>query len=77
VEVIVKLYSELRGYAPDDRTVFPIQLPNDASVGDVMRRLGIPPAVPRTVLINGRRVDDLAPLSAGDEIVLMPPIEGG
>ena len=77
MKVIVKLYNELRRYGPDDRTVFPIQLPREASVGEVIKRLGVPPAVPRTVLINGRRVDDQAPLAEDDEIVLMSPIEGG
>lgn len=77
MEVHVKLFNQLRGYAPSSQTAFSIQLPNDASVGELLEQLKIPAIVQRTILVNGRRVDDKALFSHGDEVVLMSPIEGG
>ena len=77
MKVEVKLFNLLRRYAREGRTVFPVTLPPGASVDALLERLNIPPTVQRTVLVNGRRVDGKAPLSPGDTVVLMSPIEGG
>jgi sulfur carrier protein ThiS len=77
MEVAVKLFNQLRTYSPDRRFVFSIQLPRGASVGDLLEELDIPSTVARSMLLNGRRIDEKALLSPGDEVVLMSPIEGG
>lgn len=77
MEVTVKLYNRLRDYAPDEKNVFSIRLPEDASVDALLQRLNIPASVQRTLLVNGRRVDENATLSTGDEVVMMSLIEGG
>jgi sulfur carrier protein ThiS len=77
MEVEVKLFNLLRRYSPCGQTVFPVQLPLGASLKGLLRRLGIPPAVQRIVLVNGRRVGEEALLSPDDTVVLMSPIEGG
>jgi sulfur carrier protein ThiS len=71
------LFNQLRTYSPDRRFVFSIQLPRGASVGDLLEELDIPSTVARSMLLNGRRIDEKALLSPGDEVVLMSPIEGG
>ena len=77
MEVHVKLFNQLRCYAPSSQTVFSIQLPQDASVGELLKQLKIPATVQRTILVNGRRADDKALLCPEDEVVLMSSIEGG
>ena len=77
MEVTVKLYNRLRDYAPDEKNTFSIRLPGGASVSALLQQLNIPQTVQRTILVNGRRVDEKATLSTGDEVVMMSPIEGG
>ena len=77
MEVTVKLYNRLRDYAPDEKNVFSIRLPEGASVNALLQRLNIPASVQRTLLVNGQRVDENATLSTGDEVVMMSLIEGG
>lgn len=77
MEIHVRLFNQLRCYAPSSQTVFSIQLPQDASVGELLEQLKIPATVQRTILVNGRRADEKALFSQGDEVVLMSPIEGG
>ena len=77
MDVHVKLFNQLRRYAPGSQTVFTIQLSQDASVGELLEQLKIPATIQRTILVNGRRVDEKASLFPGDEAVLMSPIEGG
>ncbi|MDJ0783195.1 MAG: MoaD/ThiS family protein [Desulfosarcinaceae bacterium] len=75
--VTVKLFNQLQRFAPAGQGVFEERLPSGASLNDLLRQLKIPATVPRTTLVNGRRVADDAQLAANDEIVLMSPIEGG
>jgi sulfur carrier protein ThiS len=75
--VTVKLFNQLRSYAPSGERIVRQPLPTGASVNDLLKQLNIPATVQRTILVNGRRVDDGAALSADDEVVLMSPIEGG
>lgn len=77
MEVQVKLFNQLRGYAPGRQTDFSIELPNGASVSSLLQQLEIPPTIQRTILVNGRRVEEKALFSPGDEVVLMSPVEGG
>lgn len=77
MEVNLKLFNQLRCYAPGNQSAFSIQLPSDATVGELLKRLKILPTVQKTILVNGRRVDEDTLLSAGDEIVMMSPVEGG
>lgn len=77
MKVRVKLFNQLRLYAPGGQAVSAVRVASGASVGDLLRQLNIPSSVQRTTLVNGRRADVNTRLSAGDEVVLMSPIEGG
>lgn len=77
MKVEVKLFDLLRRYAPDNQNVFHVQLQPGVSVGELLEKLQIPPSVRRTVLVNGRRVEDKTLLSSDDTLVIMSPIEGG
>ena len=77
MEISVKLFNQLRDYAPNGQTVFSLQLPGNSSVSELLEHLRIPSNLGLTILINGRRANEKVLFSPGDEVVLMSPIEGG
>ena len=53
-------------------------LPDGASVGDALDRLGELTRGVRVVMaVNREYADAAAPLQAGDEVALIPPVSGG
>lgn len=77
MHVTVKLFNQLRRYAPTSGPAFSLQLPDGASVDDLLTKLKIPLTEQRTILVNGRRVNEDALVEPDDVVVLMSPIEGG
>jgi len=77
MEIQVTLFNQLRCYGPGGHSVFSIHLSSGSAAGNLLQFLNIPSTVQRTILINGRRVDETALLSPGDEVVMMSLIEGG
>ncbi|OGK97366.1 MAG: hypothetical protein A2W08_00970 [Candidatus Rokubacteria bacterium RBG_16_73_20] len=54
-----------------------LDLPEDATVGDVMRRLGIPADSTRVVLVNGHDAAPEQSLAPDDVVAVFPPLAGG
>ena len=54
-----------------------LDLPEGATVADVMRRLGIPADLTRVVVVNGEDAAPERPLAPGDEVAVFPPLAGG
>jgi len=77
MKVHVKLYVNLKKYAPADDSSFEIQLESGARVETLLNILKIPPHEERIVLVNGRHSDDLSPLKEGDTVTLFSPLSGG
>jgi molybdopterin converting factor small subunit len=79
MHVLVKLYASLRKYAPNGSagSTFEIELPEEATLEDLMRALNIPSDEARIAFVNGiiREIDHT--LKSGDEVGLFPPIAGG
>ena len=77
--VTVKLYATLRRFARDQRagTPFKVDLPDEATLLDLMDQLKIPPDETRITFVNGiiQQVD--FQLKDGDEVGMFPPIGGG
>ena len=76
MHVNVKLYGDLKRYAPGNQYQFVLTLTPGATLGEVVDMYAIPSGTYVT-LINGRRVDRDKQLSSGDTLVLFPPISGG
>ena len=76
MQIFIKLYGNLKDYAPGDRPHFTLRLDPGATLADLYRVLAIAD-VPHVVLINGRRSSKAESLSDGDTLVFMPPISGG
>ena len=76
MRIEVKLYGDLKKYAPGDETRFVLELAPGAVLGEVLDMLSIPPDYPVS-LINGRRATETTPFETGDTLVLFPPVSGG
>jgi sulfur-carrier protein len=80
MRVRVKLFATLAQFAPVEGlpgTPFEVELPEGASIGDVLHHIGIGEELVKIAFVNGiiQPVEFL--LSAGDDIGIFPPIGGG
>lgn len=76
MRIDVKLYGELKKYAPGDKTAFVLTLKRGATLQDVLKSLCIPDEH-HVSLINGRRAHQTTRFDGGDTLVMFPPISGG
>jgi sulfur carrier protein ThiS len=54
-----------------------LDVPDDSTVADLTRRLGIPPETALLALVNGRDARPEDRLSGDDVVTLFPPLVGG
>ncbi|MCE5204164.1 MAG: MoaD/ThiS family protein [Coriobacteriales bacterium] len=83
MHVRLALFATLTPYLPepseaDESTTHErtIDLPDGATVGQVISSLGLPDE-PRVVFVNGRHADDDGILADGDRLAIFPPVAGG
>jgi molybdopterin converting factor small subunit len=79
VQVEVQLHATLTAFLPPGSRdgVARIDLPEHATIAELIARLAIPTDLSRVVLVNGHDVEDDAALHAGDVIDVFPPLAGG
>ncbi|MCS7178696.1 MAG: MoaD/ThiS family protein [Anaerolineae bacterium] len=79
IRVKVKLFATLRRYYPElgIGEGIEVELPEGATVGQLVNHLGLPADHVRVVFINGIARDESHLLSDGDEIGVFPPVGGG
>ena len=76
MHVTVRLFAQLRERA--GASSVSVELPEGASVRDAINALGdVAAGLPVVMAINREYADEAAPLSAGDEVALIPPVSGG
>ncbi|TKB05692.1 MoaD/ThiS family protein [Desulforhopalus sp. IMCC35007] len=75
--VHVKLYSELKRYAPGEDNVFMLEFPPESTAGDLLQTLKISEEVPRFILIDGILSDEKSLLTEGCTVVIFTPVCGG
>lgn len=77
MRITVKLFTELRRYAPNDHGSFELDLPPESSVDMILDRLGVPPDLDLVISIGGELADRQTRLADGDTVVIFTPAEGG
>jgi sulfur carrier protein ThiS len=79
VEIEVHLFANLADYGPPGvrGAGTRVDLPDGATLHDLLRRLRIPDEVPRLLLVNGRDAEPTARISPGDVVHVLPPLAGG
>ena len=75
-QIEVRLYGDLKKYAPGDQTTFILNLDPGATLADVLAGLNVPDGI-HVSLVNGRRVPKDIPLQGGAVLVLFPVVSGG
>ena len=76
MRVTVRLFAQLRERA--GASELSIELPDGARVRDALDELGaLTGDLPVVMAVNREYADGDAPLSAGDELALIPPVSGG
>jgi molybdopterin converting factor small subunit len=79
VQVFVVCFGAMRQYLPasSEGNRARLEVPAEASVGDVVDSLGAPRALVFSLLIDGVQGDLDRVLHDGAEVTLMPPFAGG
>ena len=72
--ITVRLFAGLRERAGRDRVE--VELPDGAVVSDLLAAMDVAPRS-CVVAINREYADERAPVRAGDEVALVPPVSGG
>lgn len=79
VKIEVRLFANLARYLPPgsrgDTAI--LDLPEEATVDDLVRRLAIPADLPGLLLVNGREAPADRRLHPGDIVSIVPPLAGG
>jgi len=73
----VKLYSELKRYAPEEGNEFILELSSGATATDLLNALKIPEEIPRTMLVDGMISQEDTLLTDGCTVVFFTPLCGG
>jgi molybdopterin converting factor small subunit len=79
VKIEVRLFANLADHLPSGSrgSGASLEVPEGATVGDVVRRLAPPTDLPLLCLVNGEEADAARRLSSGDRVDLIPPLAGG
>jgi molybdopterin converting factor small subunit len=79
VTIEVRLFANLARYLPPgvQGDGARLDVGDDATVGDVVRRLAIPADLPGLLLVNGVEASPDRRLRSGDVLSIVPPLAGG
>lgn len=77
MKISLKLYTVLKEYLPENMENNLLEIPDRATVSDIITLLKIPQDLPKIILINNEQKTPESELCAGDELSIFPPISGG
>ncbi len=77
MHITLKLYGNLKRYAPDKTENAQIELEDRASIRGLLARLSVPDKVVWMCAINDKVVDDSSELHDGDVLEVFEPVGGG
>jgi len=79
MKIQVELYATLSKYLPpgaEGRKAM-VELPEGATVGDLLKHLAIPAEIAALLLVNGTHRPPETVLKDGEVIAMFPPLAGG
>ncbi len=76
MKINIKLYGDLKQYAPGDSNQFDLVIKPGATFKDISDLLAIP-KTDYVFLVNGKRIDSAFCFNEQDTLVLFPEVSGG
>jgi len=79
MKIETKLFFDFAEYLPPgskNRTAY-IPLEEGTTVQGLLESLGLPPQMPKSILVNGVRADSETELQENDSVAIFPPMAGG
>ena len=77
MKVKVELQAYLEQYSPNGNDLFDYELPEGASVQDLVVKLGMPAELASVIIVGNTNADPSHALNEGDRVTLIPPLAGG
>jgi molybdopterin converting factor small subunit len=77
MKIHVELQAYLDQYSPNGQASFDYELPQGATVLDLVKALGIPEELANVVIVGSTNAGTAHPLSENDRVTLIPPLAGG
>ncbi len=80
MQIEIKLLTQFKQYLPSPDTegnVRSIEIAEPATVKDVLDKLGIPPDMPKVIMLNDRQGAMDGEVAPGDRMTIFPPVGGG
>jgi molybdopterin synthase sulfur carrier subunit len=77
MKIRVDLQAYLGDYAPGDGGRFAYEMPEGATVADLIRKLGVPEELASVITIGDEAIDASQALKEGDRVTVIPPMAGG
>jgi len=77
MKVKVELQAYLEQYSPNGNDLFDYDLPEGASVQDLVVKLGMPAELASVIIVGSTNADPSHALNEGDRVTLIPPLAGG
>ncbi len=73
----IHLLGYLARFSPTKEEKFKLELPGEATVGQVLKKVEFPADLEKVLLVNGRHATGSTQLADGDEIFVFMPAAGG
>ncbi len=77
MQIRIELQAFLAQYSPNGAQAFDLEVPEGATVRNVIRHLGIPEEMASAIVVNDKSAELETVLNLGDKVTLIPPLAGG
>jgi molybdopterin converting factor small subunit len=77
MNVRVELQAYLEQYSPNGNDAFDQEMPEGATVDDLVRKLMIPDDLASIIIVSDMNTDRTHALKEGDRVIIIPPLAGG
>lgn len=78
MKVEVRTFANLCAYTGSKTgEPFTVTLPDNATLGGLLKTIGIPEKEVKLTIVNGRLVEKDTPLKEKDRVAIFPPLAGG
>ena len=77
MKVRVEFQTYLDQYSPNGDNVFTYEMPDGSTIGDMLRRLQVPPELSAVIAVGDEAATIDHEMSEGERITVVPPVSGG